>query len=125
MVRDPPDVLTGPDGSIRVIGRAWNHAGAGPGDGPLVIDIDSFIGEVHSEKKQGAGYGYSRTLALEPQTSGPWSAGGCSSPIPSRCASVAVTSSPASLTNRRSSNATRTESSVLGPLATSAASCTI
>ena len=35
------------------LARAWD-AGAGPGDGPLVIDIDSFIGEVHGDQKQGA-----------------------------------------------------------------------
>ncbi len=46
--------------------RAWD-AGAGPGDGmPLVIDIDSFIGEVHSDRKQGAGYGYTRQLGYHP-----------------------------------------------------------
>ena len=33
---------------------------------PLVIDIDSFIGEVHSERKQGAGYGYTRQLGYHP-----------------------------------------------------------
>src|SRR5881227_4250983 len=42
------------------LARAW-EAGAGPGDGPLVIDVDSFIGEVHGHEKQGAGYGYTRT----------------------------------------------------------------
>jgi hypothetical protein len=50
----------------RLIGRAWTHAQTGPGDGPLVIDIDSFIGEVHGEKKQGAGYGYTRRLGYHP-----------------------------------------------------------
>src|SRR5947209_16268215 len=45
--------------------RAW-AAGAGPGDGPLVIDIDSFIGEVCSERKQGASYGYTRKLGYHP-----------------------------------------------------------
>ena len=35
------------------LGRAWK-AGAGPGDGPLVIDLDSFIGEVYGYEKQGA-----------------------------------------------------------------------
>jgi hypothetical protein len=39
------------------LGRAW-AAGAGPGDGPLVVDLDSFIGEVYGYEKQGAGYGY-------------------------------------------------------------------
>ena len=33
--------------------RAW-HAGAGPGDGRLVIDVDSFVGEVCGRLKQGA-----------------------------------------------------------------------
>ena len=41
------------------LARAWD-AGAGPGDGPLVIDMNSFIGEVHGYEKQGAGYGYTR-----------------------------------------------------------------
>src|ERR1039458_5888062 len=45
--------------------RAW-QAGAGPGDGPLVIDIDSFIGEVHGDQKQGASYGYTRQLGYHP-----------------------------------------------------------
>ena len=39
--------------------RAW-QAGAGPGEGPLVIDLDSFVGEVYGYEKQGAGYGYTR-----------------------------------------------------------------
>src|SRR3954465_4093946 len=39
--------------------RAW-AAGAGPGSGRLVIDVDSFIGEVHGHGKQGAGFGYTR-----------------------------------------------------------------
>jgi hypothetical protein len=47
------------------LARAW-QADAGPGDGPLVIDIDSFIGEVHSDHKQGAGYGYTRQLGYHP-----------------------------------------------------------
>lgn len=45
--------------------RAW-QTGAGPGDGPLVIDLDSFIGEVHSDRKQGASYGYTRQLGYHP-----------------------------------------------------------
>jgi hypothetical protein len=47
------------------LARAWD-AGAGPSEMPLVIDIDSFIGEVHSERKQGAGYGYTRQLGYHP-----------------------------------------------------------
>ena len=45
--------------------RAW-QAGAGPGDGPLVIDLDSFIGEVYGYEKQGAGYGYTHKLGYHP-----------------------------------------------------------
>jgi hypothetical protein len=40
----------------RSIERAWT-AGAGPGDGRLVIDVDSFVGEICGALKQGAGYG--------------------------------------------------------------------
>ena len=48
------------------LARAWD-AGAGPGDGlPLVIDVDSFIGEVHGDQKQGASYGYTRQLGYHP-----------------------------------------------------------
>jgi hypothetical protein len=53
----------------RVLGvllhRAW-AAGAGPGQDRLVIDIDSFVGEVYGYKKQGAGYGYTNTLGYHP-----------------------------------------------------------
>ena len=53
----------------RVLGqalrRAW-AAGAGPGTRRLVIDIDSFVGEVHGHAKQGAGYGYTRKLGYHP-----------------------------------------------------------
>jgi hypothetical protein len=45
--------------------RAW-AAGAGPGDERLVIDIDSFVGEVHGYKKQGAAYGHTRELGYHP-----------------------------------------------------------
>ena len=37
-----------------VLRRAW-RAGAGPGEQRLVIDVDSFVGEVHGDAKQGAG----------------------------------------------------------------------
>jgi hypothetical protein len=45
-----------------VLRRAW-RAGAGPGKARLVIDIDSFVGEVHGYTKQGAGYGYTGSSA--------------------------------------------------------------
>src|ERR1700738_1709845 len=43
----------------RSIERAWK-AGAGPGRERLVVDVDSFIGEVCGRLKQGASYGYTR-----------------------------------------------------------------
>ena len=49
----------------QTLSRAW-AAGAGPGDQRLVIDIDSFIGEVHGYQKQGAGYGYTKKLGYHP-----------------------------------------------------------
>lgn len=53
----------------RVLGetlkRAW-QAGAGPGAGRLVIDVDSFVCEVHGGQKQGAGYGYTHRLGYHP-----------------------------------------------------------
>jgi len=45
--------------------RAW-RAGAGPGDARLVIDVDSFIGEVCGRLKQGAAYGYTKLLGYHP-----------------------------------------------------------
>jgi hypothetical protein len=45
--------------------RAW-QAGAGPGAGRLVIDLDSFVGEVHGHAKQGAGVGYTHRLGYHP-----------------------------------------------------------
>jgi hypothetical protein len=45
--------------------RAW-RAGAGPGVGRLVVDVDSFIGEVHGYQKQGASFGYSKKRGYQP-----------------------------------------------------------
>ena len=45
--------------------RAW-AAGAGPGEERLVIDVDSFVGEVHGYEKEGAAYGYTRELGYHP-----------------------------------------------------------
>ena len=47
------------------LARAW-AAGAGPGNGRLVIDIDSFVGEVHGRAKQGAAFGYTRVRGYHP-----------------------------------------------------------
>ena len=45
--------------------RAWT-AGAGPGDDRLVVDVDSFVGEVYGYDKQGAGYGYTHKRGYHP-----------------------------------------------------------
>ena len=47
------------------IRRAWS-AGAGPGGERLVIDLDSFVGEVHGSEKQGAGFGYTGERGYHP-----------------------------------------------------------
>jgi hypothetical protein len=49
----------------QTITRAW-AAGAGPGDGRLVIDADSFVGEVHGYAKQGTGFGYTHQRGYHP-----------------------------------------------------------
>jgi hypothetical protein len=49
----------------RVLERAW-QAGAGPGDGRLVVDVDSFVGEVCGRLKRGAAYGYTKLLGYHP-----------------------------------------------------------
>jgi Transposase DDE domain group 1 len=49
----------------RALERAW-RAGAGPGDERLVVDVDSFVGEVHGYAKQGAAYGYTRQRGYHP-----------------------------------------------------------
>jgi hypothetical protein len=53
----------------RVLGealtRAWK-AGAGPGDGRLTVDVDSFVGEVFGHAKQGAAFGYTRKRGYHP-----------------------------------------------------------
>ena len=45
--------------------RAW-RVGAGPGDDRLVVDIDSFIGEIYGHEKQGAGFGYTKKRGYHP-----------------------------------------------------------
>jgi hypothetical protein len=49
----------------RLLARAW-ELGAGPGDGDLVIDLDSTVCEVHGRTKQGAAYGYTKQLGYHP-----------------------------------------------------------
>src|SRR5450755_807865 len=48
-----------------LLARAW-RAGAGPGCERLVIDVDSFIQEVHGKQKHGASYGYTSKLGYHP-----------------------------------------------------------
>jgi hypothetical protein len=48
-----------------VLARAW-ATGAGPGEGPMTIDLDSTICEVHGPAKGGASYGYTRVLGYHP-----------------------------------------------------------
>lgn len=43
--------------------RAW-RAGAGPDEDRLVVDIDSFVGEVHGHQKQGASFGYTKSAGI-------------------------------------------------------------
>jgi len=45
--------------------RAWK-AGAGPGEERLVVDVDSFVGEVCGRLKQGASYGHTKLLGYHP-----------------------------------------------------------
>lgn len=45
--------------------RAW-RAGAGPGAERLVVDVDSFVGEVHGYQKQGAAFGYTKQRGYHP-----------------------------------------------------------
>jgi len=45
--------------------RAW-AAGAGPGHERLVVDVDSFLGEVHGYAKQGASFGYTKKRGYHP-----------------------------------------------------------
>ena len=49
----------------RTLERAW-AVGGGPGNNPLVVDLDSTICEVHGKQKQAAGYGYTRVLGYHP-----------------------------------------------------------
>jgi transposase len=49
----------------QVVARAW-AAGAGPGDGPMTMDLDSTVCEVHGHATQGAAYGYTHALGYHP-----------------------------------------------------------
>ena len=47
------------------LGRAW-RVGAGPGRGPVTVDLDSTICEVSGKTKQGAAFGYTKVLGYHP-----------------------------------------------------------
>jgi hypothetical protein len=47
------------------LGRAW-RAGAGPGAERLVVDVDSFVGQVYGRLKQGTSRGYTHVLGYHP-----------------------------------------------------------
>jgi Transposase DDE domain group 1 len=47
------------------LGRAW-AAGAGPGDGPVTIDVDSSICETYGLAKQGARFGHTKVRGYHP-----------------------------------------------------------
>src|SRR4051812_8320881 len=49
----------------RALERAW-RVGAGPGEGRVGIDVDSFVGEVCGRLKEGAAYGYTKLLGYHP-----------------------------------------------------------
>jgi DDE family transposase len=51
--------------SGQALTRAWQQ-GAGPGDGPLTIDIDSTICEVYGTGKQGAEFGHTGVRGYHP-----------------------------------------------------------
>ncbi len=42
------------------------EGGAGPGEGRLIVDVDSFVGEVCGRLKQSASYGYTKLLRYHP-----------------------------------------------------------
>ena len=54
--------------SRELLARLW-AAGAGPADlsGPLTVDLDSTIVEVHGRGKQGAAFGYTKVRGYHPQ----------------------------------------------------------
>ena len=51
--------------SEALLTRAWS-LGAGPGDEPMTIDLDSTVCEVFGKLKQGASYGYTKVLGYHP-----------------------------------------------------------
>ncbi len=64
---DAIDVLTNLLGVAETVKTASEATtGIEPGDQRLVIDVDSFVGEVCGRLKQGASYGYTKLLGYHP-----------------------------------------------------------
>ncbi|MDP9464122.1 MAG: IS1380 family transposase [Actinomycetota bacterium] len=51
--------------SAELLARAW-AAGAGPGDAPVTLDVDSTICETYGLAKQGGAFGYTNTRGYHP-----------------------------------------------------------
>jgi hypothetical protein len=81
-----------------ILSRAW-AAGAGPGDGPLTVDVDSTICEVCGYHKQGAGYGYTHRLGYHPLLATRAGSGEVLQPGCARAAPTPPAASSASLTS--------------------------
>ena len=60
-----PDARSLDKVAAELLKKAW-AAGAGPGDGPLTIDVDSSICTTYGLKKQGARFGYTSVRGLHP-----------------------------------------------------------
>ena len=58
-----------------VLGRAW-RAGAGPGEGPVTIDLDSTICPVSGKTKGGAAFRLHQRVGLSPAVGVPGGYGG-------------------------------------------------
>jgi hypothetical protein len=81
-----------------ILGRAW-AAGAGPGDGPLTVEVDSTICEVHGDHKQGAGYGSTHRLGDHPLLATRAEGGECCTPGCAWAPPTPPAASPASSTS--------------------------
>ena len=76
--RSPSGTSASPTASSITCSAGRGRQGAGPGEAPLVIDIDSFVGEVHGYQKQGACYGVhqeARVITRSRPTRGHWGRG--------------------------------------------------
>ena len=50
--------------------RVWSQPSMGPGEGPLIVDVDSTVCEVSGKKKEGAAYGHTQQLGYHPLLAG-------------------------------------------------------